>query len=70
MPGEDILLERDELQIKPFLAVRQLTSGELKAEAWQERCSTAGISDLNLGEAPAEESKNEPQPKGGSSLDT
>jgi len=58
MPGEDILLERDGLQIKPFLAIRQLASGELMAEAWQEQCSAAGISDLNLGETPAQESKN------------
>ncbi len=48
-PGEETLLVRGQSQVRPFEAVQSLASGELGAEAWQEQCAAAGISNLDLG---------------------
>lgn len=50
MPGEAVSLRQGEHVVKPFIALAELASGTLSAEAWQQQCQHAGIVHLDLGD--------------------
>lgn len=46
--GEAVVLERDGANIKPFVVVPKLASGDLPPESWYQLCMTHGIEDVPL----------------------
>jgi hypothetical protein len=46
--GEAIVFERDGANIKPFVLVPKLASGDLSPESWYQLCNTYGIEDVLL----------------------
>jgi len=50
-PGERPSLTRGEVRVEPFHVFIDLAEGKLTAEAWRERCRTAGLEGMTLGAA-------------------
>lgn len=51
--GAVVRAEHGDLALEPFSVVATLTSRELSATSWRERCAELGISSLVLGNGPA-----------------
>lgn len=48
LPGRPVVMRRGEAAIEPFVAISQLTRGEVDVDTWQRRCWDLGIRDLGL----------------------
>ena len=48
LPGSNMKLEKESLEIEPFEIVSDLMNGEISAEQWQGKCREIGISDQSL----------------------
>ncbi len=48
LPGSNIKLEKESMEIEPFELVADLIKGEISAEQWQEKCIEIGIFDQQL----------------------
>jgi hypothetical protein len=48
LPGRPVVMRRGDAAIEPFVAISQLTRGEVDADTWQRRCWDLGIRDLGL----------------------
>jgi len=46
--GEEIVMMKDDIAIKPFSVISRLATGELAEEDWLNICSTFGISEVDL----------------------
>lgn len=48
LPGAEVIAQNHTHQLQPFSQIKQLVSGELSADAWQELCAGAALSDIAL----------------------
>jgi len=48
-PGEPVVASREGRQMRPFEVLGRLMSGSLKADAWHEQCTSAGINGVDFG---------------------
>lgn len=60
LPGEDVVLHKDDDQLRPFRIVEALKIGSISTEDWHQRCESLGLSELWLAQAQVESwNKNE-----------
>ena len=49
LPGEEVTLELKGVSVQPFVVVRRLAEGTMRAEEWQQQSAEAGIAETPLG---------------------
>ena len=49
LPGEPIVLQKDDMSIEPFTVLSDFSTGKLREEEWIEICRNAGIDAINIG---------------------